>query len=113
MVCIGIPVLRPLWRKVLRGTTASTDRYYKHGDGADVPNSDVFHMKAGGVNGDDNSTAMRSLDTRAETYSAYRHESDEEILGPEFRQGQTFKSRGPGSIHVTDDVRVDIGPRPS
>jgi hypothetical protein len=110
MVCIGIPVLRPLWRRIARGSAASTDRYYKHAQGTD--GADGFQLNKVDTDGEGNSTKMGLRGTTTMTYCEHGHnESDESILGPEFRHGQGSTGRSPGGIHVTEDVRIEVQTR--
>jgi hypothetical protein len=110
MVCIGIPTVgRPLWHKFIGDTSPSDDRYYRHTPGNDAATTDPFHMQKLADDAETNSTKLGLRGTTTTTYCEHGHnESDEEILGPEFRRGQTFQDPGHGGIRVTEGVVVEV-----
>lgn len=129
MVCAGIPVLRPLLRRGMAGTSQGTSQssgYYKHGTGHDgVSQHSRIKLDnlnpSSGSNGNSNRgrgdiesnhgfpNAHPKLGIRGATtvtlISRDNH-SDEEILGPEYRHSQPEL---PGSVQIREriDVRVE------
>ncbi|KAK3357828.1 hypothetical protein B0T25DRAFT_630790 [Lasiosphaeria hispida] len=121
MVCAGVPVLRPLYRRIKGGITTddsagNSNGYYKHGTGNDnSTNQDSIRLKN-----------MSSIETDVEnnrgfpgahpklgirgpttvTYIKGDNHSDEEILGPEYRQSQAGAQ--PGQIHIHEHVDVHV-----
>ncbi|KAK5659586.1 hypothetical protein OQA88_788 [Cercophora sp. LCS_1] len=124
MICIGIPVLRPLYRR-MRGL-GSTDQsnssnvkgYYKHDTGNDNQNGiNLKNIPSGSESDTENTRGFPDAPTKlgirgptTVTYIRRDNHSDEEILGPEYLQSQ---SEGPvaGRIQVFEhvDVRVEQG----
>jgi hypothetical protein len=121
MICAGIPVLRPLYRRITgalstSSKSASSTGYYKHDTGNDAQSvninlQDISSKKGGGVtSGGANNhfpDAHPKLGIRGATTVTYikgDNHSDEEILGWEYRRGQ-----GEGGIQVREhvDVRVE------
>lgn len=92
MVCIGIPVLRPLYRRIRYNTDYSSDRYYKHGQGSDGTPvasyglSNLDKQSDGKRNFDPlHTTSNEASNVSAVTYIGNENNrSDEEILGPDF-----------------------------
>lgn len=119
MICIGIPVLRPLYRRIRYDTDDSTDRYFKHGQGSDgaaaggfgLNNMDSHHHHGGDDdrkrNFDDapprSSSNVGASDRSTVTYmESGNNHSDEEILGPEFHKPAA--AGGHGSRRAENDL---------
>lgn len=126
MVCIGIPVLRPLfsrWFPVLSGS--SGDRYNRqNSEGGDGPvytmhtiGGKVMKGRRGGDRGLQDAPAgsgLRSPTTKTRITAQDTHGSEEEILGSVHRRGGGDGGGGGGAaadqgvgIFVREDVRVD------
>ncbi|KUI60570.1 hypothetical protein VP1G_07795 [Cytospora mali] len=123
MVCIGIPVLRPLftrWFPILGGS--SRDRYNRYGDGRDGPvftmhtiGGDV--MKGGRRRGPGfpdapEGSGLRGPTTRTQISALSTQDSDEAILGSAHRHG-AGAGAGVGASVVGDQgcairVREDV-----
>lgn len=87
LICIAIPVLRPLY-KVVRGQGSTSDRVYEH-SGDPTKNSTV---DGGAQNYTMNNIRQKvfsgksGMGSEANAQSYYReNSSDESILGPEYR----------------------------
>ncbi|KAF5020686.1 hypothetical protein F66182_7284 [Fusarium sp. NRRL 66182] len=112
LICIGIPILRPLWRRTLGGSKLSSDRYYrKQGEGSDGQAYKMENLEQKkeandsnrGFPGADPRLGIRGPSTI--TKIAGFNNSDESILGPEYRTDSP--EHGDGTIHVKQDVQVD------
>jgi len=124
MVCIGIPVCRPLYKKYFRKwTTRNSSNYPEHNSGASYPlrtiGGGVIPAKRAGKSGsgdtsDIHDKIMREHErrlgisgslSRTKVYPKgdgrfHSHDqSEEEILGPEFRRSQMldFEAQGGGT----------------
>ncbi|KAF5003736.1 hypothetical protein FDECE_9725 [Fusarium decemcellulare] len=113
LMCIGIPILRPLWRRTFHGSNLSSDRYYKkHGEGSDgqnykmdnMPRSDGSNENNRGFPRADPKLGIRGPSTI--TRIAGENPSDESILGPEYRNSAHIDHQNDG-ICVKKDVKVD------
>lgn len=93
MVCIGIPVLRPLYRRIRYHADYSSERYYKQGQGSDGSGGAGYGLN----NMDGQGDGKRKLksprrpskmdDLLAVSYIGTEdNKSDEEILGAGFHQ---------------------------
>lgn len=111
LICIGIPVLRPLWRRVIHNSNLSSERYYRK---QEVNNDQAYDMddmpqcngNRRGFNKSHAKLGIRGPGTI--TRIAGDNESDESILGRGFRQGAgSSPSPTLGGIHVKQDVHVD------
>ncbi|RFN52106.1 hypothetical protein FIE12Z_3658 [Fusarium flagelliforme] len=112
LICIGIPILRPLWRRVLHNSNLSSERYYRkqeENNNEQSYNMDSMPPSNGNRRGFHKShpkLGIRGPGTI--TRIAGDNKSDESILGPEYRQGKgSSPSPAPGGIHVKQDVHVD------
>ncbi|KAJ4171338.1 hypothetical protein NW754_013107 [Fusarium falciforme] len=110
LMCIGIPILRPLWRRTFHGSKYSSERSYKkQGEGSDGPSYNLGSLPRSheasesnrGFPNADPKLGIRGPSTI--TRIAGDNESDESILGPEYRTGPG----GDGGICVKQDVQVD------
>ena len=113
LMCIGIPILRPLYRRAVYGSNLSSDRYYKkHGDGTDERSYDLRNMPASNGATESNRgfpSADLKLGIRGPTtvtQIAGDNHSDESILGPEYR-GSIVEQQNSHGIQVKQDVHVD------
>ncbi|KAJ4256251.1 hypothetical protein NW762_009331 [Fusarium torreyae] len=115
LICIGIPILRPLWRQAIRGSKLSSDRYYrKQGEGSDGQAYSMGNLGQSKSRGATDShrgfpDADPKLGIRGPstvTQIAGYNKSDESILGSEYRNDATT---GPvdGTIRVKQDVQID------
>ncbi|KAK3681766.1 hypothetical protein B0T22DRAFT_523080 [Podospora appendiculata] len=123
MICAGIPLLRPLLRlRGARTTNASSSGYYRHSLGNDGASPPSFKMQVISTRSQSQSDVENSrgfpeahpkLGIRGpmtKTYIARDNNSDEEILGPEYRQSLQECPPAAGEIQVrkdVDDVRVE------
>ncbi|KAL4722198.1 hypothetical protein ACLX1H_010975 [Fusarium chlamydosporum] len=112
LVCIGIPILRPLWRRAIHGSDLSSERYYqKQDDRNDAQTYKMGNMPHG--NGDSHGfpESPPKLGIRGPstiTRIAGDNKSDESILGPEYRDQQgSSPSPGAYGIHVKQDVQIN------
>lgn len=113
LICIGIPILRPLYRRAVHGSNFSADRYYKKQDeGSDDQNYKLRGIVRDG-NSNNNNRGFPKADPKLGirgpstiTRIAGDNKSDESILGPEYRQS-LFQEQSNGGIQVKQDVRVD------
>ncbi|KAF4962987.1 hypothetical protein FSARC_8964 [Fusarium sarcochroum] len=113
LICIGIPTLRPFWRRVIRGLKTSSDKYYKrHGEGSEELGYRMGNMTAGE---DLNEIRQRppatsyGLDIQGVgsiTQITANNRSDESILGADHRKMVSSMPRN-GDIRVREQVRVD------
>jgi hypothetical protein len=123
MICAGIPVLRPLYRRITGSLTtasksgSSSAGYYKHGTGndtrstnIDLPDLSSQQDKSSGLRGGNSEfpesnpkLGLRGVTTV--TYIKGDNHSDEEILGWECRRESGIQVRE----HV--DVRVEQAER--
>lgn len=129
MICAAIPVLRPLYRRIRgdnstdqsRSSNAVSKGYYKHNTGNDntgsiqlknIPCSDSDLENNRGFPDANPKLGIRGPTTV--TYIRRDNNSDEEILGPEFRQSQS-EAAAAGRIQVLEhvDVRVEKAGRKS
>ncbi|KPM40835.1 hypothetical protein AK830_g5711 [Neonectria ditissima] len=92
LMCVGIPILRPLYRRTVHGSNLSSDRYYrKQAEGSDGQNYNLGDMPpSGGANAGNRGfpNADPKLGIRGPgtiTRIAGENPSDESILGPEYR----------------------------
>lgn len=115
LMCIGIPILRPLYRRAVYGSNFSSDRYYKkHGDGTDERSYDLRNMpQSKSATESGNNRGFPSADPKLGirgpttiTQIAGDNQSDESILGPEFR-GSMADNQNTHGIQVKQDVHVD------
>ncbi|KAF4967426.1 hypothetical protein FSARC_4999 [Fusarium sarcochroum] len=115
LICIGIPILRPLWRQAIRGSKLSSDRYYrKQGEGSDGQAYSMGNLGQSKSRGATDShrgfpDADPKLGIRGPstvTQIAGYNKSDESILGSEYRNNI---ATGPmdGTIRVKQDVQID------
>jgi len=128
MICAAIPVLRPLYRRIRGGI--STDRshssnavskgYYKHDTGndntdaggsiqlKDVPTTDSDTDLENNHGFPEANPKLGIRGPTTVTYIRRDNNSDEEILGPEFRKSQS-EANASGRIQVLEhvDVRVE------
>ncbi|KAK7427020.1 hypothetical protein QQZ08_006447 [Neonectria magnoliae] len=113
LVCVGIPILRPLYRRAVHGSNFSTDRYYKkHSKGSDgqsysmgrMPQSSGANESNRGFPNADPKLGIRGPGTI--TRIAGDNQSDESILGPEYRN-HTASSQQHGGIQIKQDVQID------
>ncbi|KAK1756493.1 hypothetical protein QBC47DRAFT_401396 [Echria macrotheca] len=126
MICAGIPVLRPLFRRSPTGSTNQSSSeskrskgYYKHGTGNDNsltgttdvelktrPSSDTDLEANRSFSDADRKLGIGGPTTI--TYIRRDNNSDEEILGPEFRrsQQQQTETTKAGRIHVHEHIQV-------
>jgi hypothetical protein len=130
MICAGIPVLRPLYRRVT-GTLSSaglsksghTDGYFKHGTGNDTQSANIKLGDLSSTSKSVNSSTHHGSGSDKEsfpdahpklgikgtttvTYIKGDNHSDEEILGWEYRQS-TGGGRH-GGIQVREHVDVSV-----
>ncbi|CAM1502522.1 Fc.00g045060.m01.CDS01 [Cosmosporella sp. VM-42] len=115
LVCVGIPVLRPLYRRVRHGSNFSSEGYYKkQSDGNYEGSYDLNSMpkSKGGVEVNhrgfpnaDPKLGIRGPSTI--TRIAGDNQSDESILGTEYRNNAVVDPRDSGRIQVKEDVRVE------
>ncbi|KAF4955213.1 hypothetical protein FSARC_11918 [Fusarium sarcochroum] len=112
LVCIGIPILRPFWRKVIQGLETSSDRYYKNrGDENDEPSyrmNGISQSKDPNKIGGHQSKASYGLDGRGATNITRitgNNQSDESILRTA-RQETADSTTGSGEIRVNERVEV-------
>jgi len=129
MICAGIPVFRPLYRRITGGLTSlgsnsksasSTSGYLKHGTGNDTRSANINLRNMTPSRTGDFPDAHPKLGIRGATTVTYikgDNHSDEEILGWEFRQGQRRQggngdgrrdSEGRGGIQVREHVDVTV-----
>lgn len=122
MVCAGVPVLRPLIRR-FKGATSTTGSsksqskgYYKHGTGNDNNNPGSINLKnistsesdiesGRGFAGANPKLGIRG--TTTVTYIGRDNNSDEEILGAEYRESES-DSPAAGRIQVHERVNVRV-----
>ncbi|KAF4978073.1 hypothetical protein FZEAL_5499 [Fusarium zealandicum] len=113
LMCIGIPILRPLYRRAMNSSTFSTERYYKkQGEGSDEQSYDLGSLQKNnrttdsnrGFPGADPKLGIRGPGTI--TRIAGENPSDESILGPEYRNNSTMDRHNDG-IQVKKDVSVN------
>jgi len=122
MICAGIPVLRPLYRRIT-GTLSTSAKpgssmgYYKHGTGNDTrsTNINMQDLSSQKENGEgarggnkefpDSHPKLGLRGTTTVTYIKGDNHSDEEILGWEYRRESGIQVRE----HV--DVRVEQAER--
>ncbi|KAH7120141.1 hypothetical protein B0J13DRAFT_568378 [Dactylonectria estremocensis] len=113
LVCVGIPILRPLYRRTIHGSNLSSDRYYrKQGEGSDGQNYNLGPMpqnsgskdRSRGFPNADPKLGIRGPGTI--TRIAGENPSDESILGSEYRHHTTSNQQN-GGIQVKKDVNVD------
>ncbi|WXC59688.1 hypothetical protein SNK03_005548 [Fusarium graminearum] len=109
LMCIGIPILLPLWRRVVRGSKISSERYYRrhgesYGEGFNLGSVLLGSDKANN-RGFPNAPAKLGIRGPGTiTRIAGDNYSDESILGSEYRRG------GPspvGGICVKQDIQID------
>lgn len=89
LICIGIPVLRPLWRRVIHNSNLSSERYYRKQE--EVNNDQAYDMdnmpqsngNRRGFNKSHPKLGNRGYGTI--TQIAGDNESDESILGRGYR----------------------------
>lgn len=110
MVCIGIPILRPLYRRVFLGYILSSDEgsYQKHGEGSDRHGTQLRTIgQVSNRNGQNQKLGLGSH-TVTEIQTANQNNSDEYILAknPDSDSGAGAHGANRG-IHVKDDVRVE------
>ncbi|KAK3331622.1 hypothetical protein B0T19DRAFT_380110 [Cercophora scortea] len=124
MICAGIPLLRPLLRlRGARTTNASSSGYYRHSLGNDGANPTSFKMQ--NISTRSQSQTQSDVEnshgfpeahpklgirgTMTKTYIAREeNNSDEEILGPEYRQSLQECPPAAGEIQVRKDVDVRV-----
>ncbi|KAM0235149.1 hypothetical protein ACHAPO_005945 [Fusarium lateritium] len=109
LMCIGIPILRPLWRRVVRGSKISSERYYRRQDENDGEAFKLGSMPLGSDKGSSRGfpNAPAKLGIRGPgtiIRIAGDNQSDESILGPEYRRGGPSPD---GGICVKQDFQVD------
>lgn len=109
LMCVGIPILLPLWRRVVRGSKISSERYYRrhgesYGEGFNLGSVLLGSDKANN-RGFPNAPAKLGIRGPGTiTRIAGDNYSDESILGSEYRRG------GPspvGGICVKQDIQID------
>jgi hypothetical protein len=116
LICIGIPILRPLWRRTIYGSKLSSDRYYRKQDnGSDGRAYNMDNMdnmpqdKDAGKNNRGFPGAHTKLGIGGPstiTRIAGDNQSDESILGPEYRNRSASTPEN-GTICVKQDVQVE------
>ncbi|KAF9877444.1 hypothetical protein CkaCkLH20_05144 [Colletotrichum karsti] len=126
MICIGIPVCRPLYKRYLEKLTSrDSDKYPEHSEGASYglrtfggapmhPGQQVKDDE--GSDGADSITKTeRKLGFGGPFTKSYAtggkpvtgdNQSDEEILGPDFRRSQRAATGSPDKITVTYEVHT-------
>ncbi|KAI5458778.1 hypothetical protein BGZ63DRAFT_362750 [Mariannaea sp. PMI_226] len=114
LMCIGIPILRPLYRRAVYGSNFSSERYYKkQDDGTDGRSYEMGSLpqRSGATENNrgfplaDPKLGIRGPTTITEI--AGDNHSDESILGPEFRQSAIANQQNEHGIQVKQDVHVD------
>ncbi|EKJ77761.1 hypothetical protein FPSE_02259 [Fusarium pseudograminearum CS3096] len=109
LMCIGIPILCPLWRRVVRGSKISSEGYYRrHGEGyGEGFNLGSVLLGSDKANNRGFPNAPAKLGIRGPgtiTRIAGDNYSDESILGSEYRRG---RSSPVGGICVKQDIQID------
>ncbi|KAF5574992.1 integral membrane protein pth11 [Fusarium pseudoanthophilum] len=126
MICIGIPVCRPLYKQYLdRWTSRDGSKYREHSAGGSHPLQTIGGSTLNPNTPDKNNSISEDYDkeeherriavkgpfTKTRVYSKGIHrlrddnQSDEEILGPDFRRAQQMDLHGQeGGIRVTYEV---------
>jgi hypothetical protein len=115
MICAGIPVLRPLYRRIVHGTNTSSSNSNSSGAYSRSKGSkgSSYNLKNLSRSGDMESNrgfpdAPQNLGIRGPTTITYvtgDNHSDEEILGPVFRQSNVVGQEG---VLVREHVRVQV-----
>ncbi|KAF4957645.1 hypothetical protein FSARC_11232 [Fusarium sarcochroum] len=113
LVCMGIPTLRPFWRRVIRGLETSSDKYYKnHGEGSEEAGYKMGNMAASeDLNGTtrpppDTSYGLDHRGAGSITQITGNNRSDEAILGTGYRETVNPMPKKK-DIHVKNQVRID------
>ena len=116
MICNGIPIIRPLYRRIVRGygQQSSDAPYYKHGEGGNSAGYELDNTMRFGKDRSKLTGNVSRLGTPFQTVtdiqtSNQNNNSDENILNPchmhAIEAGHGGQSRS--GIHVTDDIRVE------
>ena len=122
MVCIGIPILRPLYRRVIHGYgydsgNASGQKYQKHSEGNSEHPQPGYELETIGrisnkPRGARDRMSKLGMQTQTMTDIQTANGSDEQILYPGTLHlndvGGAGQQRG---IHVKDDVKVEWNDR--
>lgn len=117
MVCIGIPVLRPLYRRIRYNSDYSSDRYYKHGQGSDGTPVASYGLNNldGQSDGKRNFDPLHTTSNEASNVSGVTYigngnnHSDEEILGPDFHNAA---AAGGHRTKASDDIETGESRQP-
>lgn len=116
LVCIGIPLLRPLYRHVFKrgNLSGSSKTYYKQGEGTDgqAYKMSGLSKKQGSRSNQLSRDQELSLGNQGQTVTDIgvltRNQSDEHILGSEgARKSSDAGSSGKGGIRIRENVRVE------
>lgn len=105
IMCVSIPVLRPLWTRVLGGTSVS-DRYYKHSEASSGIMTGGRGRKSRGA---DNSFAMNTLPA-----PEFREQANTTMVGakrPHSSTGSEESILGDNNIHKTREFTVSYETR--
>lgn len=119
MVCIGIPVTMPLWRRMLGKSNSLADRKYRkyerHDENSDSRGfelSDARRPRATHVGHIGGSSRLGLKCTQTTDIRATTNESDENILPTKAEHttettGSSPKEQPLAGVHVKDEVRVE------
>ncbi|RGP77379.1 hypothetical protein FLONG3_4518 [Fusarium longipes] len=109
LVCIGIPILRPFWRRVILGSSLSAEQY--SGNKKDGNNREIYQMDKipekndGGQGISETKPRFGIRGPSTITRIVGDNKSDESILGAEYRQPEeSTPSPGASAISVKRDT---------